>query len=182
MVFKVRILTQEDLKEIMIEEREAWDAPGAPVLSADEETIRERIGRYPPGNIGLYDGDRLAGKCIWQPISEVGDTWEGNVAKESLDPESKECYVMNFDVRPSYRGTGASDALMLAALESMKKAGMDTMWLGGRNVPSNRKFYGRWLDEVKTIDDYWVEDIESEGKGVLYTRNLRQPIEKRKVA
>jgi len=184
MEFKVRRLTEEDIKEIMDEENEAWNAPDAPVLSADEDTIKERLGRYPPGNIGLYDGEKnvLAGKCIWQPIRELSETWEGNVSKDNYDPKSAQCYVMNFDVRPSYRGTGASDALMQAALKSMKDAGMDTMWLGGRNVESNRRFYGHWLEFIKVMDAYWVEDIESEGKGVLYTRDLRQPIEKRKVA
>ncbi|MFH0830214.1 MAG: GNAT family N-acetyltransferase [Candidatus Aenigmatarchaeota archaeon] len=181
MEFYVRRLTAKDLPEIMIEEKEAWVAQGQPDLSADERTVKERLERYPPGNIGLYDKEKnqLAGKCVWQPVREVTESWEANVSKEKMDPKSRDCYVINFDIRPSYRGSGASDALMQAALESMQKVGMKTMWLGGRNVPSNHRFYGRWLEHVNVIDNYWTEDVESEGKGVLYRRDLTKPIERK---
>lgn len=182
MIFVARRLALKDLPEVMEEEREAWIFPDGHDLTASEETVRERMQRYPPGNIGVFEGKSLAGKCVWQPVREIAGDWDGNVCKENCSTKGTECYVINFDVRPKYRGTGASDALMDAALKSMKDAGMKVMWLGGRNVESNRRFYSRWLDKVEEIDNYWPEDKEAKGSGVMYKRDLTKPIEKYRVS
>lgn len=174
--FEARQLKPQDLPVIMAEERETWGE-----LCADEATVSERLGRYPPGNVGLFDGPNLAGKCIWQPVAKITHDWATNVSRENYRPDGTESYVINFDVSPRYRGTGASDALMDAALNSMKQQDIRMMWLGGRGIESNRRFYGRWLDHVQDIANYWPEDKESNGTGVLYNRDLSKPIA-RKVA
>ena len=176
MEFKARQLSIEDLSVVMVEEKETWGD-----LSADEVTVKERLSRYPPGNIGLFDSASLVGKCIWQPIYKITYDWGTNVARENCNPSGVESYVINFDVHPSYQGKGASHALMQASLESMQKQGIKLMWLGGRGLESNRRFYEKWLDYVEDIPNYWSEDLESKGVGVLYKRDLANPIA-RKVA
>jgi len=156
----------------MEEEKDSWGA-----FAADVETVLDRIERYPAGNVGIFHEEKLIGKCIWQPVMKIYNDWHQNVSRNNLNLSrrfwnQRDAYVINFDVRPSYRGTGAADELMKFTIDSMRQDGIQTLYLGGRNVAQNSTFYQRHLTPMRTIDNYWPEDKESAGKGILYKRDI----------
>jgi hypothetical protein len=58
---------------------------------------------------------------------------------------------------------------------SVKNSGMKKIVLGGRFLESNIKFYeGKGFKRKEVIDNYWEEDKESDGKGILYEFSLVQ--------
>jgi hypothetical protein len=66
----VKRLTLKNLRDMVKVESESW----SPELRASSETIKERLNRYPPGNLGIYVNGRLVGMSIWQPVDEIKQT------------------------------------------------------------------------------------------------------------
>lgn len=164
----IRNLILQDLPKMLIAENESWEEK----LRASEETMKERIGRYPAGNMGIFNNESLMGMSVWQPIGILKNTWYENVSRENFSIEGKEAYVINFSVVHDAQGKGYAQILMHATLLSMKENSIKTLYLGGRGIPSNKKFYEKFFGEGKIIEKYWEDDEESGGRGIMYRKQL----------
>lgn len=137
----IRNLKMEDLSRMLKAEEESWKED----LRASEETMKERLERYCLGNLGIFDNSRFMGMSVWHPVKSVENSWEENVSRKNFDISSRNVYVINFSAVQDAQGKGYAQMLMHATLLSMKNQGMEFIYIGGRNIPSNRKFYEKFF-------------------------------------
>ena len=165
---KIRVLTLDDLDDMVRVEAESWE----PELRASRKTMEERLKRFPEGALGAYVNEngkmRLAGMTYAHRIGYLRETWYENSCKEAFDPNGKILYIINVGVSSKYRGQGIGSKLLDKNKELAKKLGCEKICLGARNTAGNLKFYKKNGFVVKKIvRDFWIEDKASKGKGII---------------
>lgn len=154
----VRVLTAEDLSAYRALHRFGMtEAPLGFVDVAETDAVRpdeEVAAILARGEgLGVFEGDRLVGKLTIDalPYPSLAHTF----------------WVHTVYVHPDARGSGASVALMQAAIESAKAKGASrvVLWVNEANAPA-RRFYERFgFQEAGRIPkgilagEHYVDDV-----------------------
>ncbi len=169
-IIEIKRLAPEDLDDMLMVEEETWE----PDLRADRETIRERLYRFPEGNLGAYVNNNLAGFTFAQRISYPRKTWEGNSAKEPFDPDGKYLYIVNVGVSSRYRGMKVGTRMLDENKKLAKELGCDVLCLGARDTDGNIPFYTKnGFAIYETVNGFWPEDKASNGIGHLMEHRIK---------
>ena len=76
--------------------------------------------------------------------------------------------MVNVGVSKHYQGYGVGSKLLEENKKLVKKLGFKKIVLGARNLESNINFYKKnGFIEVEKLKDYFPEDTESNGIGVI---------------
>lgn len=127
-----RILTLDDLNDIMKVENETWIPP----MRATREKIEDRINnghRY----FGYIINDALAGMVAWsyqniRSLEEFPKDFSSFSSGKSTLEGSNSAFIYNVGVAKNFQGKGVGTKMVKAALDYIKRDGVNEVYLDGR--------------------------------------------------
>jgi ribosomal protein S18 acetylase RimI-like enzyme len=166
----IRNLTTKDVEEMVRVENETWGKE----LSANRQTLIERLNRYPEGYIGAYIENTLAGMVYGHPIKEIKKTWQSNSDENAFNQEGSIYYIVNVGVSNLYHKKGIGTKLLEETKRYATSKGFNKIVLGSRNIESNISFYSKNGFSIKErVKNYLPDDLESKGVGVIMEYSLQ---------
>ncbi|MDY6788536.1 MAG: GNAT family N-acetyltransferase [Candidatus Nanohaloarchaea archaeon] len=159
----------DEIENLHKVEKDCWED-----LAASLEEMRKRYELHPEGYVAIRKEGEIAAFTfgIRYNYNEVDpDTWYEATDLELHSPDERDMYIVSVTVAPSFQGQGIGRRLMDATNSRAEEQGVDRVVLGSRDTTVG--FFKKCgFDPVERKEEWWPEDEESEGYGVVMEYRL----------